>query len=1299
MNPQSVIKRFGSSLCILQVLRQSLLAFGMTWFAMGVVQAAGVSVDQSPLIIQKPLPPNIVLMLDDSGSMGWAYMPDWGYLSDHSDDAVRSSSVNGVYYNPNVTYTPPKKADGTSYPDITTFPNAPVNGFDSGSAIEDLSQYDTNNFPMYVRISSGTWVCPPGTSPSNAYPGMCYSSNDYSGTVTFYTGRFLDNQNGYWYYDETSSGACPPDTRASNKHHGKCYSSTKYDPITVTYNGVLKPNGYYYYDQVCTGGDPSACVNATVFSYSTGSAAPFQEHYVTTDCSALPSSYQANCEDSPAVQQNVANWFAYYHTRILMAKTGLMNSFSTLDPAYRVGFGSIDNNNSSYIRNNTSHVYLHGRYIAQVAPWAPASGTTQKSRFWDWLIGESANHGTPLRDSLKAVGEYYKKAQPWESSDSGSPFSCRQSYAILTTDGFWNGSSPGVGNADNTDGDSSLGSNYYQAKLPFKDGEKNTLADVAMEYWKTDLRSGLTNNVPTTPNDNADWQHMTTFTIGLGFDPKGISPSGTTIQDIFSWAHSGSTSIDTTQFSWPRPHSDSINNIADLAHAAVNGHGAFFSAKDPQQFTNGLSAALAAVNDRLGAANSLSTSGNTLPTSTSSAGLWRFQATFYTGQWTGTLVADKYDTTTGKYVQQWNADNAMPAAADRNIWTVNQAWTGSNSQSSVAFKNTSKTTGKTTTVSLPNISSAEQNGLSYSVGSVSVPKTTMLDYLRGDTTYEQGNTGGVLRARKGKLGDIVASTPVYVGAPNADLFEGTNFSNAPSAYTSFAANESSRTPLVYVAGNDGMLHAFRVEQGLKANGDPDPNEPAGKEVYAYMPGAVLRQTGDAQISNLANPDYGVIDGVSGVQKVPHQYYNDGRATTQNVFFGGKWHTVLVGTTGRGPAKAIYALDITDPSVLMDPSKADQALLWERSADDGKAGSNYIGEMVGQPVIGLVDQGGSTSWAVFIGNGYNSAANKAALLQFNIQTGALTVHPTDNTTANGLAEPGLEQPDRTTGVSTLAYAGDLHGNVWKFDLSSDNSTGSNIFTAKGPSGGTQPITSLVALTYNIKTDSTWAVFGTGKYLAQGDLNDNSVQTWYGLRVDTKSGDTTTNPVVKSTSTRGNDLVERTIVAESTAADGSVIRATSQQSSATDMSGKVGWYMDLKPKAGTAQGERIINRTQFIQGMAVVTTLIPKVNDPCDTFPSGAIMIVDPYTGANFSSALGDFNGDGTIDTGDTTSNGVPFNGKVFGKGPAGPVTATLNADGTVSLGFNTVDGKIGSLGPINAAGGPASRVSWRELITQ
>jgi len=1232
---------------------------------------AAVTVDQSPLILQQPLPPNLVLMLDDSGSMAWDYMPDWGYLTSTSGAGPVTNSVNGVYYDPSVTYTPPVNADGTSYTSYTTFPYAPVDGFSPGSTAtyEDITSYQSPyaSYKYYYSPTSserGPTSCQSGTSPSSKYPGSCYSKNGSLSPAP----AFYDNSNDYYYYTAICSlGA------------GQCITGNvfRYGVGTTTY--YVSPSG-------C--GTLANCVTSTNTS---GTAAP----------------------SGIAAGTNIANWFAYYHTRILMAKSGLTLAFSSLDPDFRVGFSSINSHGASWIKSNLSYTTKNGKTIADVEKWGDGTAGTQKANFWTWLIDkEYASGGTPLRPSLKAVGEYYKTAQPWQTSSTDTAeYACRPSYTILTTDGFWNGGDPSVGNADGNDGPKITTPSTYQylKTAPYLDGYSNTLADVAMYYWENDLRTSLANEVPTTPSDPAFWQHMTTFTMGLGWDPTALirTESGDatlTVPQIFDWARTGTppsgSTLTSTSNIWPKPKSDDINNIADLAHAAVNGHGDFFSVKSPDDLVNGLKSALAAIADRQGAGSAITNSENTLPTTSSSTDpFFRFRATYYTGQWTGTLTASTYDTSTTppSYAPDWST-NSLSASfstvkvggsdvnlSNRNVWTTK---TGSGGAGSVAFRQASKLT------------STQQTGLgAYSVSTVDAQ--SMLNYLLGDSTYAVGNPGGTLRARKALLGDVVSSTPVYVSKPDPLLYANATFTGmtGTKSYANFVTSEASRAPMVYVAANDGMLHAFRAKSGpgWERSGstvNTVTGQAAGTEVYAYMPSAVLTadQSGPGSITNLANPQYGVVNAVDGTQPVPHQYYNDGRITTQNVYFGSAWHTVLVGTTGRGPAKAIYALDITDPTVLMNPATAKNALLWERSAGDGKADSNYIGEMVGAPVIAQIKQGGTTSWAVLVGNGYNSAANKPALLQFDLQTGDLSVHKTTGSADDGLAEPGLMQGDKATGISTYAFAGDLNGNLWKFDLSSSTSAGTVAFVAKDDTNATQPITSLVSIAYDSTTNSTFALFGTGKYLTQDDTKDKQKQTWYGVRIGMGAdlaGVTSTTYPVASNSTARTDLTQRYAVDDTTTGD----RATSAQDG-SDMNNKAGWYMDL-PQSG----ERIVNRTQFIGGKAVVSTLIPKVDDPCNTVPAGAVMGVDPFTGANQSYAddLGVGYGLGIKKI---TVNGktqfVAINGKVFPAGPAAGVTAVVNPDGTVSISFNTMGGGLGTLGPLNLGGTQGARLSWREL---
>ncbi|MGA8008102.1 MAG: hypothetical protein WCA24_01785, partial [Thiomonas sp.] len=113
------------------IFKSAVIALSSILAGTPLVQAA-VTIDQSPLIIQKPIPPNLVLMLDDSGSMAWDYMPD-------SATGI-NSATNGTYYNPNTTYLPPKYANGTNYPNAT-FPNTWVDGFNTGGGSTNIQIY------------------------------------------------------------------------------------------------------------------------------------------------------------------------------------------------------------------------------------------------------------------------------------------------------------------------------------------------------------------------------------------------------------------------------------------------------------------------------------------------------------------------------------------------------------------------------------------------------------------------------------------------------------------------------------------------------------------------------------------------------------------------------------------------------------------------------------------------------------------------------------------------------------------------------------------------------------------------------------------------------------------------------------------------------------------------------------------------------------------------------------------------------------------------------------------------------
>ncbi|NGY06279.1 hypothetical protein G7Y85_16015 [Solimonas terrae] len=765
-----------------------------------------------------------------------------------------------------------------------------------------------------------------------------------------------------------------------------------------------------------------------------------------------------------------------------------------------------------------------------------------------------------------------------------------------------------------------------------------------MYYWLSDLRTNLDNEVPTSTEDPAFWQHMSTFTLGLGFSPTGITPSGTTVDQIFNWANGGAA---ISGFSWPQPSSDSIYNITDMAHAAVNGHGGFYSATSPDAFASALTDALKRVNERIGSGASLAANSTKLETGTVT-----YQATYYTGKWKGDLKAFTVNPSTGAIspTPSWTASTVLPSASSRVIKTYNPS-AASGSQF-VDF-----TAGATTTTAPPNLSSTQKTAL----GASAAEQNAVIAYLRGDASNEEKN-GGTYRNRDTALGDIVDSQPVYVGAPDANAFFGKTFSGS-SSYTTFAANKLNRSPRIYVAANDGMLHSF--------------NASTGAEVFAYLPNAVIL----AGIKDLSDTNYG---GTS----LPHKYFNDGELTVADVYYSSAWHTVLVGTSGRGTAKAIYAFDITDP--------ATPAFLWERSAGDGLTNSNYIGQIVGKPVIAQTADG---SWSVLLGNGYNSTSDTAALLQFAITTGSLTVRTTSATTGNGLAGPAVWMNDATNGISTNAYAGDLTGTVWSFALS--GTTGSTLFNAVDSTGAAQPITAGILAGKDPDTGALWLFFGTGKYLTQTNLADLSVQTWYGIIA--QAGPSQPTNLVTHLSSGRSYLRQRSVVAEVASSDTSLGARAISAATAGDMANKSGWYVDLVPPSGTGKGERMVTPNQFQGSLLIGTSRVPESSDPCNPSGSGWIMAVNPFTGTA-NSTFFDINGDGLFDKdSDGNSNNsdkiTDSSGNVYvvaGVGFSSVPNNPIFVGNTMLISFdNASTGDVGTKGSV----GTLERLSWRELLGQ
>ena len=365
--------------------------------------------------------------------------------------------------------------------------------------------------------------------------------------------------------------------------------------------------------------------------------------------------------------------------------------------------------------------------------------------------------------------------------------------------------------------------------------------------------------------------------------------------------------------------------------------------------------------------------------------------------------------------------------------------------------------------------------------------TDRLDYLRGDRRKEISPSAPTnpFRPRDIVLGDIVNSGLVYQGKPSISI-------NEASYQTFFNANKT-RTPVVFVNANDGMLHAF--------------NDTDGKEAFAYVPGFLAKK-----LSHLPDQDYG------------HFSMADATPAVAEAQVGTSWRSVLVSGVGGG-AQGVFALDVTNPATF---SKDD--VLWEFTDRDHPA----MGNVIGQPRILKVRTTNASvtpavyKWYAVVASGVNNyaadgyayASGNPSLFLLDLSFKPLLsggwvegsnfwrieLPQTETTLAKGLTSFGVVNNFNTSALETV-YAGDLQGNVWKLDFSLNGVNSSNLttnattnltkFTLNGNSkpmfvaktadvsGKLQPITGEPVVTNGFSGSKLVSV-GTGKFLDVDDL---------------------------------------------------------------------------------------------------------------------------------------------------------------------------------------------------------------------
>jgi type IV pilus assembly protein PilY1 len=526
-----------------------------------------------------------------------------------------------------------------------------------------------------------------------------------------------------------------------------------------------------------------------------------------------------------------------------------------------------------------------------------------------------------------------------------------------------------------------------------------------------------------------------------------------------------------------------------------------------------------------------------------------------------------------------------------------------------------------------------------------------VNYLRGARTCEISTTGvGEFRRRSSVLADVMDSSPTWVGAPSApyplvftDKLNGSDplpeNASSTTSYPTYATSQQSRQQVVYVGANDGLVHGFRSGTFNANTGTCASNPTAscfsnndGKELLAYMPGAVVPTIHNSTTANVdySNAQYG------------HNFFVDATPGAGDLFYNGAWHTWLVGGLGPGGA-AIYALDITNPGNFSESNAASLVIgEWTPGsiscANVTSCGSN-LGNTYGTPQIRRLHDG---KWAVIFGNGFGSTSGDAGIFVgvLDPTTAAPTFYYLSTGTGNATSPNGIAfaTPADLDGdhMTDYVYAGDLQGNMWRFDLTSATETNWAVTPGalfKTPSG--QPITTAPVVASGAPSpgmqQQLMILFGTGQKSpitnASAATYAATTQSLYGVwdwnmtAWNSKSSAQYAALASGSVSTlTQSSLQYQTVTINANAAQDRDIATNAPicwagQTNCTGSTAQFGWYLNFP---GTQ--EQVIFSPELVQQALTVNSIVPAANSPtsCTSFSdTGFTYVLSAMTGGAFN----------------------------------------------------------------------------------
>lgn len=1292
MNHHTALRSTKASRSNTAKLLATALAAGVLMISAAAALAANADIANQPLATRPNVQakPNLLFILDDSGSMDSDYMPD--EISNSYWRGFSSAQCNGVAFDPSLDYEPPIMADGlTRYPNAS-FTTAKRDGYKSTSEKDDLSNsvyyvYKGAQPRMGWAYTSGGVVqndffleCKTSTAKSTAADALfkpvvvtaaSAEAQKYANWYSYYSKRYLlmrtavgeafkrldaNYRVGFSRInkDTITAGASFRDVRDFDAEHKADFYDSLYGAVPSGWTPLrtaLSKAGRYFakkipdqsYDPVQYSCQRNIALLSTDGYWNKGYGVDLNGDNVGqqdgADTRPMRDDAQVRRREvitytAPAAGTVIETTEAQRSvTRTKWNTSNVQSSRGTCRGKYRKE--SVVQTRTETLQNKT-HTQASGIASYTMTTETDESGnvtagpTKGDVSYSSWINtpGGTTTSGTPVTT-----------ASNW--TDGPEVVTCETSrgdgathYTTPVNGEYGTPAVVGTGQSNVSVGTYKEGSR--ETTMMGSGGTSNTLADVAEYYYKTDLRntnlgnctnSGVNvcpNSVPTIGADTADWQHMNTYTIGMGVSGTLAYDRNYLTQTAGAYANLKSGTID-----WPRPEGynsgtgegGNATNVDDLWHAAVNGRGQYYSALNASSLADAINGVVTDVKETPGAAAAAATSSVDLVVGDSNQ---VFRASYTTVSWTGDLQAFSINGSTGviSSTPVWSAQALLDAKTPsaRSIYFNDAGSLAAFSYGNLSaaqkahFDNICDKAGQC-------IDLADADREAANLGS------NLVNYLRGDTTHESATSSlkALYRDRKHVLGDLINGAPVRVGKPP--------FSYGDAGYADFVATKANRKPVVYVAANDGMLHAFSAD-----------TSDGGTELWAFVPTEVM-----SKMYKLADKNYGV----------DHQYYVDGAPVMADIKVGDTWKTILVGGLGLGGA-GYYALDITNP--------ASPLLLWEFTDAN-------LGLSVGNPVIGKRTSDGT--WVVAFASGYNNSGGdgRGHLYVLNANTGAPMLSSTDGTakasistsagssaTPSGLAKINAWVTSRSNNSIERIYGGDLEGNLWRFDF--DNRVAPNqsaMLLAKLQVDATtpQPITTKPELA---KIDNQPVVMvGTGRYLGLSDINTTVQQSIYAIKdklTDAGWGDVRANTT---------DFVQQTLTLTS---------ATTANISdrAVNWTTKGGWWVDLPHSR-----ERVATNMALLGGTLMVGSAIPS-GDACTTGGSSWFYGLDATNGGvvNSNTPAGQQWSDSALIAGQTLVRDANGNRR------------NLVTDTAGNIRTQDVEGASSGLGS-------ARRSSWRELV--